>query len=91
MAECDVCCLSVVCLGQVIDCGQMGRVIHMVTMKHLREVDIGLSESAHKFDLGCPSGSHFEGQESEIVRILTVASRLKVPINKNVHGCPLRQ
>ena len=49
----DVCCLSVVCLGQ-FDCDQTGGIYIWlpITMKQLWDVDIGLSESAQKFDLG---------------------------------------
>ena len=49
------CCLSVcrrLSSVTIVDCGQTVRDRPMVTMRHYWEVDIGLSESANKFDLG---------------------------------------
>ena len=39
---------------------------HVVTMKHYWEVDIGLSESAKKFDLGWPWTGHFKVTKMKI-------------------------
>jgi len=47
----SVCRLSVT----IVNWGQTVRGRPMVTMRHYLEVDIGLSESATKFDLGWPS------------------------------------
>ena len=63
--------------------------MHMVTMKHYWEVDIGLSESAKKFDLGWPWRGHFKVTKVKMARIIsTVAPRPGVPIDKYVHHCP---
>ncbi len=52
---CPSLCLSVdsVCLSaEVVHCGQTVRDRLMASRKHIWEVDFGLYESAHKFDLG---------------------------------------
>ncbi len=61
-------------------------------MKHYWEVDIGLSESANKFDLGWPWRGHFKVMKVKLTRIvLAVAPRPWVHINKNVHHCPINK
>ncbi len=47
-------CLSVCPFVAMVHCGQTVRDRQMVAMEHLWEIDIWLSESAKKFDLGCP-------------------------------------
>jgi len=55
-------------------------------MKHYWEVDIGLSESARKFDLGWPWTGHFKVTKVKMARIvLSVAPMPKVHIDTNVH------
>ena len=61
-------CYSVVCLHvsvcrlsvTFVNCGQTVRDRPMVTMRDYWEVDISLSESANKFDLGWPWRGHFK-------------------------------
>ena len=48
VAGLSVCRLSVT----IVDCGQTLRDVHVITRKHLCEVDIGLPESAYTLDLG---------------------------------------
>ena len=63
-----------------------------VTMKHYWKVDIGLSESANKFDLGWPWRWHFKVMKLKMSRIvLTVAPRPSVPKDKSVCHCPVNK
>jgi hypothetical protein len=56
----------------------------MVTMRHLWEVDIGLSESATKISRG-----YFKVTKVKMARITsTVAPKPGVPIDKDVHHSP---
>ena len=65
---------------------------HMVTMKHYWEVDVGLSESAMTFDLGCPLRGFFQVTKVTVAHIIsTVAPRPGVPIHKHVHHCPINK
>ena len=53
MVRAELCCvLSGWDVIAMVHCGQTVRDTQMVAMEHLWEVDIGLSESTHKFDLG---------------------------------------
>ena len=61
----------------------MVRAKHVVTMKHLWEVDIELSESVTKFDPGWPWRRHFKVTKVKIERgVITVAPRPLVSIDK---------
>ena len=53
---------------------------HVVTMKHYWEVDICLSESANKFDLGWPWRGHFK---------VTKVKMARIAYGQNVHRCSL--
>ena len=56
---------------------------HLVTMKHLWEVYIGLSESINKFNSGWPWLRHLKVTKVKIKRgVLTVASRPILSIDK---------
>ncbi len=62
---------------------------YVVILKHLWEVDIGLSESIKKFDPGWPRRRHLKVTKVKIERgVLTVAPRPMVSIDKKVHHCP---
>ena len=89
----SVCRLSVCRLSvTIVNCCRKVRDRHMVTMKHLRQDDIGISESAINFDRGWPWRGHFKVTKVKMVRIvLTVAPRPRVPIDKNVHHCQINK
>ena len=61
-----------------------------IKKKDYWEVDIGLSESASKIDLGCPSTGHFNVTKVKAERIVkTVAPKSRAPMNKKVQHCPI--
>jgi hypothetical protein len=80
------CCLSSVTF---VNCGQTVWDRPMVTMRHYWEVDIGLSESANKFDLGWPWRGHFKVMKVKMARIVWTVDRWpRVPIDKKCSPCP---
>jgi len=76
---------------KIVNIFLMVRDKHVVTMKHLWEVDIGLPESVKEFDPVDLDGVIFKITKVKIERgIITIAPRPLVSIDKNCSPfCPL--
>ena len=84
-------CPLFVCLScaMVVNCRKTLRGKQMVTT-YLQNVDTVFQNTQKHFEVGISEGS-LKRQTERIRSVLTVAPRLRVPVDKNVHHCSVNK